>query len=483
LYWELSYKEKLRFIGNRVLQIQTLIGDDQRGVSHEALDRIAKEVDWYVSRRDSLSQEPFKDGLRAIYGRASQYVPMVSGEFDKEKVPAAIGIYQAMVESEFRDCLMSDTGPVGIFQFTKATAEQHGLGAQDRCRVDLSSKAAAAYNSKLLRNFGSDRWSWTLAVLSFNQGEELTRSQLGELGQGGMNERNYWAISENRARLSAYDQDSDKYVHRFFAAAIIGENPEMFGLVTPPLSTIRTRTDLRVPNQNNLVVIAGGTFSMGRDDSANDFEKPEHTVYVEGFRMSKTEVTNIEFAEFIFATGYATDRPNTNFLAHWVNGRPMESDENTPVRFVNIDDVNAFIEWKSKNDGIQYRLPTEQEWEYAARNGNKNNLFPWGDKFDIRCAHINQANNDTVVVGTKTCPNQWGVQDLIGNVFEWTGSEPWVYPGSPLEPVAAKGQYMIRGGGAFDKTTGRNAITSTFRHPIPANRRSPGLGFRLVTSP
>jgi formylglycine-generating enzyme required for sulfatase activity len=53
-----------------------------------------------------------------------------------------------------------------------------------------------------------------------------------------------------------------------------------------------------------------------------------------------------------------------------------------PVRYVNIDDVKSFIDWRSKRDAVTYRLPTEQEWEYAARNGSANNLYPWGDEFD-----------------------------------------------------------------------------------------------------
>jgi serine/threonine-protein kinase len=229
----------------------------------------------------------------------------------------------------------------------------------------------------------------------------------------------------------------------------------------------------------DLIQIPGGTFMMGTN-SGSDLEKPAHEERVEGFAMDKTEVTNGAFYEFIVRSKY---KPSSEegFLALWVNGKPVAGDENKPVRYVNIEDIKAFAQWRSQRDGVTYRLPTEQEWEYAARNGSKNNLYPWGDKFDARCAHINQANNDTAVVGTRTCPNQWGVQDLIGNVFEWTGSEPWVYPGSPLEPVTPpEPHYMIRGGGAFDKTTGQNAITATFRYPNPASRRSPGLGFRLV---
>ena len=483
LYWELSYANKRNFIRSRVLQIQTLIADDQRGISDESLDGISKEVDWYVKRRDSLSQEPFKEGLRSVYGRASQYAPVVATEFEKEGVPTAIGIYQAIVEAEYRDCLVNVTGPTGIFQLTKETAERFGLAAKDRCRVDLSAKAAAAYESKLRRDLGNEASSWTLTVLSFNQGGDATRLQLEKLVELGLTERNYWAITENQAHFTNFAQSSDSYLRRFFAAAIIGENPEMFGLVTPPLSTIRTRKDLGIQPPITLVSIPGGTFQMGRDDTSRDLEKPSHPVSVEAFRMSRTEVTNSQFADFIASTGYSPE-PNDSFLAHWENGHPLEIDENTPVRFVNFSDISAFLSWRSQVDGVQYRLPTEEQWEYAARNGSKNNLYPWGDKFDARCAHVDQKSNDPVKVGTHSCPNLWGVQDLIGNVFEWTASPPREYAGSSVELIPqGVEQMMIRGGGAFDRSIGPNAITSTFRYPVPASTRSAGLGFRLVTSP
>ena len=218
---------------------------------------------------------------------------------------------------------------------------------------------------------------------------------------------------------------------------------------------------------------------MGRNDGA-DLQKPEHEVPVDGFAIDKTEITNAAFYEFMLSSGYKP-ASEESFLAHWENGKPISGDENKPVRYVNIEDVKAFAAWRSKRDSAEYRLPTEQEWEYAARNGSKANLYPWGDKFDPRCAHLNNTNNDPVVVGTKNCPNQWGVQDMIGNVFEWTSSEPWVYPGSQLDlGQVTEPTFMIRGGGAFDKSSGANAITSSFRYPAPGSRRSPGLGFRLV---
>ncbi|HMJ07544.1 MAG TPA: SUMF1/EgtB/PvdO family nonheme iron enzyme, partial [Pyrinomonadaceae bacterium] len=217
-----------------------------------------------------------------------------------------------------------------------------------------------------------------------------------------------------------------------------------------------------------------GTFMMGRSDGT-DIERPEHEVTVKSFSMDKTEVTNAEYSQFVQASGYK------EMPAHWVNGKPIAGQESMPVRFVSAADAEAFAQWRSKRDGVQYRLPTEQEWEFAARNGSKDDLYPWGDKFEARCAMIDQANNEPAAVGTRSCPDSWGVQDLIGNVFEWTGTEASLYPGSggSLKNITEK-HLMVRGGSSFQKSTGPNAITSTFRIAVPASRRSAELGFRLV---
>lgn len=218
---------------------------------------------------------------------------------------------------------------------------------------------------------------------------------------------------------------------------------------------------------------------MGRN-GGNENERPEHEVTVKGFSMDKTEVTNAEFLEFVNAAGYKPAQAE-KFLAHWENNKPIPGEESMPVRYVNIDDIKAFVAWRSKRDGVTYRLPTEQEWEYAARNGSKGDLYPWGGRFEARCAVLDQPSNDPAAVGTRSCPNSWGVLDLIGNVFEWTGSEASLYPGSAGEvrPLSEP-HLMARGGSAFQKSSGPNAITATFRIPVPASRRSAELGFRLV---
>lgn len=256
----------------------------------------------------------------------------------------------------------------------------------------------------------------------------------------------------------------------------------MAGLIPKPTgqdNTRNTATPTPAIIKAEMVPIPGGTFTMGRNDADDEAEKPEHPETVSPFMMDKTEVTNAEYYEFLTQTAYK------EIPAHWENGKPLAGQENMPIRYVNIDDVNAFIKWRSARDKVQYRLPTEQEWEFAARNGRKKNLYPWGDRFDPKCAVIDQERNDPKPVGTASCPNDWGVQDLIGNVWEWTSSPPWLYPGNSGEVQPYKEpRFMIRGGSAIFKSTGKFAITSTSRSDkATATTRAAQLGFRLVRDP
>lgn len=223
-----------------------------------------------------------------------------------------------------------------------------------------------------------------------------------------------------------------------------------------------------------MIQIPGGAFTMGRDNG-RDNERPEHRREVQTFWMDKTEVTNAEYFAFISETGYP------EVPEHWLNGRPRQGQELHPVRLVNLSNVRAFTDWRSRRDNVSYRLPSEIEWEYAARNGAKGSLYPWGEKYDPKCAVLDQRDNDPLPVGTASCANDWGVVDLIGNVFEWTSTAISLYPGSTGEiGKLDEPHYMVRGGGAIYKSTGNDAITSTFRQEVPESTKSQGLGFRLV---
>ena len=120
----------------------------------------------------------------------------------------------------------------------------------------------------------------------------------------------------------------------------------------------------------DLIAIEGGSFQMGRNNGAPQ-ETPAHTVTVQPFMMDRTEVNNTEYAQFVGETHHTAP-------THWAGNKPPFGQELWPVVNVSFQDANDFASWRSKRDGVTYRLPTEQEWEYAARNGAKNDLYPWG---------------------------------------------------------------------------------------------------------
>ncbi len=226
-----------------------------------------------------------------------------------------------------------------------------------------------------------------------------------------------------------------------------------------------------------MVKIPGGKFTMGRNDG-DPLEKPEYEAEVKSFEMDKTEVTNAEYFEFVQATGY------NPLPLNWENSKPLTAEMNFPVRYVNLDDIKAFADWRSKRDGPQYRLPTEEEWEYAARNGSAGNLYPWGDTWYQEFANVRR-DLAFVAVGSKPDgANKWGVMDLIGNVWEWTSSPASAYKGSELarqvEERVGKTHSVVRG--AFDLKKDESSSTSTFRAFKDSKDRDKAIGFRLVRS-
>jgi formylglycine-generating enzyme required for sulfatase activity len=190
--------------------------------------------------------------------------------------------------------------------------------------------------------------------------------------------------------------------------------------------------------------------------------------------MDKTEVTNAEYGDFVRETNHP---PPT----HWAGSKPSFGTERWPVVNVSIEDVNAFAQWRSKRDGVSYRLPTEEEWEYSARNGESDHLYPWGNDWKNKLAVLNETTpND--VGSHPDGANKWGVQDLIGNVWEWTSSKGSVYPGNDTEIHPSRQHWIaIRGGGYVTKTDDLdNPVTSCMRSFMDPVVKSPLLGFRLV---
>ena len=171
--------------------------------------------------------------------------------------------------------------------------------------------------------------------------------------------------------------------------------------------------------QEGMVLIPAGEFEMGSNDpEAGNDEQPVHTVYVDAFYIDKYEVTNLEYKKFVLANPrWGKDRIDKEFhrgdyLSHWNGNNYPDGKLNHPVVYVSWYAAMAYAQWAGK------RLPTEAEWERAARGGLAGKKYPWGDVIDIGKANYGVNVGDTTPVG-KYPSNGYGLYNMAGNVWEW----------------------------------------------------------------
>jgi len=223
-----------------------------------------------------------------------------------------------------------------------------------------------------------------------------------------------------------------------------------------------------------MVAIPAGEFTMG---SANEIERPPHAVLVDAFEIDQFEVTNKDFEKFVTQTGYVTDAEKvgeTSWL-YYAKDKPKH-----PVVRVSWNDANAFCEWAEK------RLPTEVEWEKAAR-GTDGRTYPWGNDWpgeqDDPKANTKEAGyRGTTIVGSFPAgASPYGVMDMAGNVAEWTSDWFQPYPGYPGGDGEA--QYfgekyrVIRVGGWFSD---QNLVRTTERSASSETAANDDIGFRCA---
>ena len=171
-------------------------------------------------------------------------------------------------------------------------------------------------------------------------------------------------------------------------------------------------------HQQRMVLIPAGEFLMGSNDiDSDDEEQPVRTVYVDAFYMDTTEVTNAQFKAFVDANpAWQKDRIDPRFaireeyLRHWNGNNYPKGSGNYPVRHVSWYAAMAYAEWVGK------RLPTEAEWEYAARGGLVSKKYPNGDTMTPKDAHYLKRDTTTVA---RYAVNGYGLYDMAGNVYEW----------------------------------------------------------------
>jgi formylglycine-generating enzyme required for sulfatase activity len=233
-----------------------------------------------------------------------------------------------------------------------------------------------------------------------------------------------------------------------------------------------------------MVVIPAGSFRMGSPDSEqgrDSDEGPVHTVRIdEPFALARREVSVGQFRAFVEATGYRTEAEKGGGCYVWDGSQwgkdskrnwrspGFEQGEDHPVVCVSWNDARAYVGWLGKETGQTYRLPSEAEWEYAARAGTTTARF-WVDSPDAACRYANVAdraakkkNPDwtihdcddgfvyTAPVGSFEA-NAFGLRDMLGNAGEWT-EDCWndSYKGAPADGRAWVkgdcGRRVVRGG-------------------------------------
>lgn len=223
------------------------------------------------------------------------------------------------------------------------------------------------------------------------------------------------------------------------------------------------------------VRIPGGSFAMGDNSShALENEQPVHRVTISSFWIASTEITFMQWKAFLDQANYP-------------QGRSKAVSGNHPVVSVSWEDTQAFCRWFSKEYGVTMRLPTEAEWEYAARGGIEGQRYPNGNSVSHGDSNYDSGGSVTVA---QYPANGYGLYDMAGNVFEWTGDwydktyyqvSPGIDPEGPETEEGKLQRHADRGGGWC---MGVEMVRVSARHPGPGSWDEGGtadcLGFRPV---
>ena len=262
------------------------------------------------------------------------------------------------------------------------------------------------------------------------------------------------------------------------------------------------------PQLPELARIPAGEFLMGSNGAEED-ERPPHPVHVDEFLIGVHPITNREYAHFVQTTGHrapaiyelpivvtagARDREQMFKSAGepyvWTDSDPPQTRLDHPVTLVRWEDAVAYCAWLAAETGRSVRLPTEAEWEKAARGGLEGKRYPWGERLDRNLANFLSDPAQRPARGTTPCgaypPNGYGLFDVAGNVWEWVHDwyDPTYYTSGPdRNPQGPRQGHLriVRGGGWL--VVDVRMLSCSHRHKVPPDTYSYGIGFRVVCDP
>jgi iron(II)-dependent oxidoreductase len=224
--------------------------------------------------------------------------------------------------------------------------------------------------------------------------------------------------------------------------------------------------------QLTMTLIPGGEFNMGKNTAYPSDWQPEHKVIIDSFYLDKYEVTNKQYFEFCQATKHSL--PEFWGIKEFKSGLDFPD---FPVVGVSFHDAESFAKWAGK------RLPTEAEWEYAARGGLVDQNFPTGDKIDSTKANFGKKYKGIVKVGTFQ-PNNFGLFDMSGNVWEWVSDNysGEYYKTSPHENPKGpeRSRFKVIRGGSWH--SGGMCVQNYFRNGLASSWVDFAVGFRCAKS-
>lgn len=226
---------------------------------------------------------------------------------------------------------------------------------------------------------------------------------------------------------------------------------------------------------SEMICVPSSQLTMGSDMYLD--EHPMHSIDVPPFSLAQHPVTNAAYAMFIRETRHR--KPGS-----WRWGRMSPEQANRPVTFVSAKDSEAYCTWLSAETGYHYRLPTESEWELAARGGESTRQYPWGDDYEVGRANVWDENPLRRICAVGLYPEgrgPFGHDDLVGNVWEWCSSLYWPYPyraDDGRETHGTSGERRVMRGGCW---RGRpvSARCAARRGELPADSFAT-VGFRLA---
>lgn len=253
-----------------------------------------------------------------------------------------------------------------------------------------------------------------------------------------------------------------------------------------------------------LMRVPAGPFFMGAENG-DDNERPEHVVSLDAYEIGAAPVTQEEYAAFVQDTGWRPPgvwelpviiRPareeefkRTAAPYWWMADQPPSGRDDHPVVLVTFEDAREYCRWLSARTGRPFRLPTEAEWERAARGGLDRKTYPWGDTIDPSLANFLANPQQRGNAGTRPVrsypPNGFGLYAMAGNVWNWVAD--WYRADyyavsetrNPTGPASGTLR-LVRGGGWTSEDVGY--LRCAFRHPVPPDTYSYTIGFRIACS-